>query len=48
MVRIAGAKGKITMTVRFEALQRVAVSAVAALFVATLMISAAVPVLPVA
>lgn len=36
------------MSVRFEAFQRVAVSAVAALFVASLMIGAAVPVLPVA
>lgn len=36
------------MSVRFEALQRVAFSAVAALFVATLMISAAAPVLPIA
>ena len=36
------------MSLRFEALQRVAFSAVAALAVATLMIGAAVPVLPVA
>ena len=36
------------MSVRFEALQRAAFSAVAALFVATLMISAAAPVLPIA
>lgn len=36
------------MSARFEALQRVAISAVAALFVASLMIGAAVPVLLVA
>lgn len=36
------------MSLRFEALQRVALSALAALVVATLMIGAAVPVLPIA
>jgi hypothetical protein len=36
------------MSVRLEALQRAAFSAVAAVFVATLMISAAAPVLPIA
>ncbi|MGY4395133.1 hypothetical protein ACVWZA_000294 [Sphingomonas sp. UYAg733] len=36
------------MSVRFEAFQRVAFSLVASLFVAAVMISAAVPVLPVA
>ncbi len=36
------------MSVRFEALQRTAFSALAALFVASIMISAAVPVVPVA
>lgn len=36
------------MSIRYEALQRAAFSAVAALFVATLMVSAAVPVLPIA
>jgi hypothetical protein len=36
------------MSFHFEAAQRVAVSLVAALFVAAVMISAAVPVLPVA
>ena len=36
------------MSIRFEAVQRVAFSAIAALFVATLMISTAVPVLPIA
>lgn len=36
------------MSIRFEAARRVAVSLVASLFVAALMISAAVPVVPVA
>jgi hypothetical protein len=48
MVRIAENQGVNTMSVRFESAQRVAFSLVASLFVAAVMISAAVPVLPVA
>lgn len=36
------------MSIRFEALQRATLSALAALFVAGVMISAAVPIVPVA
>ena len=47
MVRTPTPKGN-TMTIRFEAIQRVAFSAVASLFVTVLLFSAAAPVLPVA
>jgi len=47
-VRSPHAKGNITMSIRFELAQRAALSVVAALAFATIAISAAVPVLPIA
>lgn len=48
MVRTAEIQGEVTMSIRFETAQRMLVSFAAAMMVAGLMVSAAVPVMPIA